>query len=601
MALDGITLHHIVDELKETLITGRIDRIVQPLPEEIHILGRTGAKHWRLLLSVQAMTARLHMTKVNKTNPPQPPLFCMVLRKHLESGRVKKIEQIPWERIVMITVEGKDELGGRSEKKLILEIMGRHSNLILVDEESSAILDGLRRYSHALSRHREVLPGRPYVLPPAQNKIAPNQLNDELLASLLYTEPDKKVVKVLQQQIAGLSMETTQEIIYRAGLNAEITADQCGNYELGRIIIAFRELLQYLDKKEKESYLYWAGDELKTFAPWPLQHLEKTLSKTEKESINETLDAFYHGKESIDKTNQLRQSLQKKVAIEWDKLQRKQVSQTQDIVEAEKYLICRTWGDLILTNLYQLQGGEKVLQAYDLERPEQIHQIPLDVALSPSENAQKYYSRYNKATLTVRQATEQLAKTKNELQYLSSILTMLEQSESLEELAEIKEELVQEGYWQKEKEKEKVKQKKQKQGKQKSQSTQKAAPPPEPLKVEYEGWTILIGRNNRQNEYVTMKLGRDKDLWLHTKDIPGAHVLILRRQDKDVPATVLEIAAAYAAYYSQGRQSTKVPVDFTERRFVRKPSGAKPGFVIYDHQQTIMANPQMIYEKTSNL
>ncbi|MBC9783314.1 NFACT family protein [Heliobacterium chlorum] len=598
MALDGLTLTTIVKELHPALTGGRIDRIVQPLTDEIHLIGRTGPKSWRLLLSASPTGGRIHLTKTNKPNPTQPPLYCMVLRKHLEGGRIRAVEQIPWERVVRLRIEGSDELGGRTEKSLYLEIMGKHSNLILVDDASETILDGIRRYSHAVSRHREVLPGRPYIAPPTQEKLLPPAVTDESLGELLYQASEKTPVdKALQQHLMGISPETAREICFRAGIAKTIVTGECAGYEFGRLALAIRDLLAMVEAGTYTPEVVWENMTPKAFAPWPLLHLGRSLRRERYATVNEAIDLFYNSKSQLEKLSNMRSALLKRVAAEWDRVHRRKTSQEKDISAAEKDLVYRSWGELLMANLYRVQPGDCSITVQDFVDPDKTFEIELDPSLTPAENAQVFFSRYNKARQTVLLATEQKESTAQELAYLDSVLISLEQAENLDDLAEIRQELVQSGYLPGEKPKEKARHPKKggKPGKGNKSPAKETAPAPKPLTLTTpEGWTIWVGRNNRQNDYLTMKMSRDTDIWLHTKDIPGAHVVIPMRERKTLPDSVLELAAMYSAYYSRSREADKVPVDYTERRFVRKPAGGKPGFVIYDHQQTLWVNPRKI-------
>ncbi|MDD2421838.1 MAG: NFACT family protein, partial [Heliobacteriaceae bacterium] len=455
MALDGITLTTIIAELRADLLPGKIDRILQPAATEIHLTGRTGPRHWRLLLSAHPVNSRLHLTKKNKPNPPQPPLFCMVLRKHLEGGRLLAIEQEPWERVVCFHIEASDELGGLTEKLLILEIMGKHANLILVDKTSGLIIDGIRRYTHAVSRHREVLPGRKYIAPPPQNKLPPDTVNEENLAQVIYQLPEKTLLATaIQKSLAGLSPETAREICFLAGLPADIATGNCGHYELSRVIVALRDLLAVINTRQYTPYVYWANGCPQAFAPWPLRHLtannpgsEETVTPT----INATLDAFFCHKNRRDKVTGLRNSLQHRMAAARNRIQRKKTGQEQDIATAREGLRYRQWGELLLTNLYRVNPRDNCCLAEDPANPGQIHHLELDPALSPTENVQRFFSKYNKARQTITQATKQLDVTCVELAYIESVLTALEQAEGWDDITEIWHELLQTEYLKKEK------------------------------------------------------------------------------------------------------------------------------------------------------
>ncbi|MCW2277219.1 Rqc2 family fibronectin-binding protein [Heliophilum fasciatum] len=593
MALDGITLTTIVDELRPRLIDARIDRIVQPLADEVHLLGRHLGKNWRLLLSANPAQARLHFTQENKPNPTQPPMFCMVLRKHLENGRIRRIIQPAWERIVAFEIESTDELGGKALKTLILEIMGKHSNLILVDSDNM-ILDGLRRYSHAVSRHREVLPGRPYVAPPASTKKPLAPLDDQSLGELIYsTAENVLIVDGLQRNLAGIAPETARELVHRAGLAPTARVGECGHYELQRLALTLGELVQIVQDGKTTPLIFWQGSQPKTFAPWPLEHLS-SLRQEPAPTMNDGLASFYDQKYRADRLAAQRQTLAKRISLEWERANRKRAGQEADIAAAEKDRIGRTWGELLLANLYRVQPGDVSVDAEDFYDPAVTHRIPLDPSLTAAENAQRFFARYNKATATITQAGAQLAATVQELHYLDSVLVALEQADDAAALEEIRQELVQSGYLPPQSPSRPQK-KRGTPGSSKDKKP-KEAPPQPTVWTTAEGGLIWIGKNNRQNDYLTMKMARDGDIWLHAKDMPGSHVVVPLRDKGGITPELLELAANCAAYFSRGRDAAKVPVDYTERRYVRKPGGAKPGYVIYDHQQTIWASPQAVPE-----
>ncbi|WP_242144504.1 MULTISPECIES: NFACT family protein [unclassified Bacillus cereus group] len=559
MAFDGLFTRAITHEISNSLQTGRISKIYQPSKYEILLHIRAHGKNQKLIISAHPTYARMHITTQSYDSPALPPMFCMLLRKHLEGGFIEKIEQIDLERIIQITVRSRNEIGDESLKTLVIEIMGRHSNIILVDEKTNMILDSLKHVSLAVNRHRTVYAGAEYVAPPAQHKMNPLHVEteDELIRPLdfLSGNMDKQLVGAFM----GISPLFAKEVVKKAGMvNEKAVAE------------AFFSLQKPLKEHQYTPTMITANGK-EFFYLFPLSHLqgtEKTFS-----SVSELLDRFFFGKAERDRVKQQAHDLERFMHNEKTKNEKKIIKlkrTLQDAGKADKYQL---FGELLTANIYAIKKGDKeveVVNYYD-ENGRTVT-ITLDPFKTPSENAQRYFQKYQKAKNSVAIVKEQIEKTKEEILYFDSLLQQMDAASS-KDIEEIREELAEEGY---------LRNRKAKQVKKK---------PTKPLLDKYiasDGTEILVGKNNKQNDYLTTKFARRDEIWLHTKDIPGSHVVI--RSVEPSEETLLE-AAKIAAYYSKAKNSSSVPVDFTKIRHVKKPSGAKLGFVTYDHQQTLYVTP----------
>ncbi|MDZ5609333.1 NFACT RNA binding domain-containing protein [Bacillus pseudomycoides] len=559
MAFDGLFTRAITHEITNSLQTGRISKIYQPSKYEILLHIRANGKNQKLLLSAHPTYARMHLTNQSYDSPALPPMFCMLLRKHLEGGFIEKIEQIDLERIIQITVRSRNEIGDESLKTLVIEIMGRHSNIILVDTKTNNILDSLKHVSLAVNRHRTVYAGAEYVAPPAQHKINPLQIEtqDEFIRPLdfLAGNMDKQLVGAFM----GLSPLFAKEVVKKAGMVNESALSE-----------AFFTLQKPLQVHQYEPTMITA-DGKEFFYLFPLAHLkgdEKTFS-----SVSELLDRFFFGKAERDRVKQQAHDLERFMHNEKTKNEKKLIKlqkTLQDAGKADKYQL---FGELLTANMYALKKGDKeieVVNYYD-ENGGTV-KITLDPLKTPSENAQRYFQKYQKAKNSVAIVKEQIEKTNEEIIYFDSLLQQMEAASS-KDIEEIREELAEEGYVRN----------------RKSKNTKKKQTKPVLDKyIASDGTEILVGKNNKQNDYLTTKFARRDEIWLHTKDIPGSHVVI--RSLEPTEETLLE-AAKLAAYYSKAKDSSSVPVDFTKIRHVKKPSGAKLGFVTYDNQQTLYVTP----------
>ncbi|EEM88173.1 NFACT RNA binding domain-containing protein [Bacillus anthracis] len=559
MAFDGLFTRAITHEITNSLYTGRISKIYQPSKYEILLHIRANGKNQKLILSAHPTYARLHLTNQNYDSPALPPMFCMLLRKHLEGGFIEKIEQIDLERIIQITVRSRNEIGDESLKTLVIEIMGRHSNIILVDTKTNNILDSLKHVSLAVNRHRTVYAGAEYIAPPAQHKINPLQIetNDEFIRPLdfLSGNMDKQLVGTF----TGISPLFAKEVVKKAGMvNEKALADAFFSIQKPLLTHTYSPTMTTSNGKE-------------FFYLFPLAHLageNKTFS-----SVSELLDRFFFGKAERDRVKQQAHDLERFMQNEKNKNEKKLIKlekTLQDAGKADKYQL---FGELLTANMYALKKGDKdieVINYYD-ENGGTV-KIALDPLKTPSENAQRYFQKYQKAKNSIVVVEEQIEKTKEEILYFDSLLQQMEAASS-KDIEEIREELAEEGY---------MRNRKTKNAKKK---------PTKPVLDKYvasDGTEIFVGKNNKQNDYLTTKFARRDEIWLHTKDIPGSHVVI--RSLEPAEETLLE-AAKIAAYYSKAKESSSVPVDFTKIRHVKKPSGAKLGFVTYDNQQTVYVTP----------
>ncbi|PGZ96783.1 hypothetical protein COE51_15480 [Bacillus pseudomycoides] len=559
MAFDGLFTRAITHEIANSLQTGRISKIYQPSKYEILLHIRANGKNQKLLLSAHPTYARVHLTTQNYDSPALPPMFCMLLRKHLEGGFIEKIEQIDLERIIQITIRSRNEIGDESLRTLIIEIMGRHSNIILVDSKTNIILDSLKHVSLAVNRHRTVYAGAEYIAPPTQQKINPLQIKtqEEFIRPLdfLAGNMDKQLVGAF----TGISPLFAKEVVTKAGMVNEHTLSEA-------FFTLQKPLLQH---QYTPSMMVANGKEF--FYLFPLSHLkgeEKAFS-----SVSELLDRFFFGKAERDRVKQQAHDLERFMQNEKAKNEKKLIKLQKTLEDAGKADKYQLFGELLTANMYAMKKGDKeieVINYYD-ENSGTV-KITLDPLRTPSENAQRYFQKYQKAKNSVAIVEEQIEKTNEEILYFDSLLQQMEAASS-KDIEEIREELAEEGYMRNRKAKN-VKKK-----------------PTKPILDKYiasDGTEILVGKNNKQNDYLTNKLARRDEIWLHTKDIPGSHVVIRSLEPSD--ETVVE-AAKLAAYFSKAKESSSVPVDYTKIRHVKKPSGAKLGFVTYDNQQTLYVTP----------
>ena len=505
----------------------------------------------------------------------------MVLRKHLEKARIRAIRQKGWERILEIDFSGHNDWGDENFYRLVIEIMGKHSNIILLNQDG-LILDGIRRYSHVVSRHREVLPGRTYIAPPEQNKADLSSYDEEKLAELFFALPyDMKIMDALLKEAAGFSPLIVEEALERASLAKSITVEELGAYEMSRLHRAINELYAAFSTKAFAPVLL-GGDNPRDIAAFPLVVWQNEIQKSYI-SPSAALDDFYQLKGQNELFSSRQRDLIKLVDGHYQRLEKKLALQRKDLDKALKSEYYKEAADILSANLYNLQKGQEKAELENFYRPGETLVIELNPALTPEENMRLYYRRYTKGKNALVLINNQLKVNQEEFDYIDTLLVNLHNAVMNEELDEIKEELETAGYL---KAKRPVKNKK----------LNKAAPLPPRSFISSDGYAILVGRNNRQNDILTLRIANKNDIWLHTQKIPGSHVIV-RNIDGKVTDTALVEAASLAAWYSKAQAADKVAVDYTTVDQVKKPNGAKPGMVIYFQQKTLYVKPKEQQQK----
>ena len=581
MALDGIAVSCITSEAEEKFLGARVDKIYQPNNDEIILSLRGKNENYKLLLSSNPNNPRLHITTVQRNNPMTAPLFCMVLRKHLSGGRILSVNQPEFERIIEIGIESLDEMGDKSEKKLILEIMGKHSNIILVDEKGK-ILDSIKRVSFDKSSVREVLPGRDYFYPPSQNKINPLTLDRQIFFAEAEAKKNFKVQEFIYKTYTGISPLSASEICHRAKVSPFDFVLTLSNDDLNRIFDSFYNIILDIKNKNFEPEIIYEPETRKIvdFSAFELKMFDSYIKK-QYTSISKLLEDFYFERDNAYHISQKAHDMHMVVSRNIERCVKKkniQLNTLKDLSDMDKL---RLKGELITANIYAIKKGDKKLKTvnfYD-ENMSEI-EIELDENKTPSENAQKYFSKYNKAKRTIEALEVQKKINDEELLYLENTLVDIENSTNESDLNEIRDELSEFGY---------MKRKAVKKGLTKKLQKSK------PLNfVSSDGYDILVGKSNVQNDELTLKIAEKTDIWLHTKNIPGSHVIIRANGEPEkVPDTTLLEALNMSVFYSKAKNSSGVPVDTTLCKNVKKPKGAKPGLVIYEKNKTYYITPDL--------
>ncbi|WP_434311349.1 Rqc2 family fibronectin-binding protein [Hominifimenecus sp. rT4P-3] len=571
MALDGITIACMAAEMREKLTGGRIAKIAQPETDELMLTVKNQKEQLRLLLSASASLPLVYFTDKNKPNPATAPGFCMLLRKHIGGGKILSVTQPGLERVLRIEVEHLDELGDTCRKYLIIELMGKHSNIIFTDSEDK-ILDSIKHISLNVSSVREVLPGRPYFIPETKQKRNPLSITEDEFYEHICTLP-QPAGKALYTGMTGLSPLIAEEICFLAGLDSDQPMQALGEKERLHLYKTFQHLMEDVREERFSPNIIYQGEEPLEFAALPL-HLYPEAGQKIFPSMSQVLETYYAEKSTITRIRQKSAELRKIVQTALERNYKKydlQQKQQRDTEKREKY---RIYGELLQTYGYELSGGEKALTAPNYYDDNKEITIPLDSTLSAQENAQKYFERYNKLKRTHEALIDLLAETKAEIDHLESIRTALAIALLEEDLVEIKRELQESGYIKKhggEKKKVKVTSK--------------------PFHyLSSDGFHIYVGKNNFQNEELTFQFASGGDWWFHAKGMPGSHVIV-KSEGKELPDRVYEEAGQLAAYYSSGRDAEKVEVDYIQKKHVKKPAAGKPGFVIYHTNYSLMAIP----------
>lgn len=543
MPMDGLTIGAVVYELNNLLKNARVDKINQPEEDELHILVRNNGNNYRLLLCSNASFARLNITEITKPNPSVPSNFCMLLRKHISGAKINRIEQIGNERIVVIHFDCLNDFSEQVSKKIILEIMGKHSNIIFADE-NNRIYDSIKHVNSLMSRVRIVQPGIEYVFPPSQNKTDP----------FTFPQISNTTARYISDNYIGISMQAAQEIVYRTNENPD----------------GFNEYISLYKNKQFSPVLLCSeqGEPIDFFAVKQARFLDKYQQKCD--TISQAIDKYYVLKDRIQRLNERSHSIRTKLNSLLEKAQKKKAQQLAKQLECNDVEKYRIYGELITANIYLVKKGATSVTVQNYYDDMNYVTIPIDNKISASANAQKYFKQYNKLKTALRLLNGQMIETDKEIEFLSQQLENLDKCENETDIKEIRQELVEFGYIKTQKVKEKIVQSK-------------------PMHfVSSSGIDIFVGKNNTQNDRLTMHFAKPTDLWLHTKDLHGSHVIIASNEPDD---KTVEEAALLAAYYSKGKESSLVPVDATLKKYVKKPAGSMPGKVIYTNQTTYYVTP----------
>lgn len=579
MALDGVFLHAVKNELEEELLQTKVDKVYQPEKDEIILSLRSVGKNYRLLLSAGANHPRIHLTESRRENPPSPPMFCMLLRKHLIGGRLTELYQPPFERVLKLTFDCYNELGDEIKKYLYIEIMGRYSNIILTDD-SDKIIDSVKRVDISMSSQRQVLPGLAYSLPPAQDKLELNINNLDIIMELIIKEPQQRLDKAIQNTVKGLSPLTCRELSFLASKQTDKRISELSTDDLDRLLFHLKSLMNMYESGSFSPVLLYKPENKKPFEfsfMYITQYGRLALCQSTL-SCSAILETFYDEKDKNESIKQRSADILKIITNAIERISKKiniQNAELKNCAEKEVFLL---YGDLLTANLYRVKRGDSFAQVenfYDNECP--VVKIPLDLQLSPGENAQKYYKKYRKLKNAETFLTEQIKKSKEELDYLETVFESLAKAENVREISEIRDELYNAGYI-----------KKRNKGCKKKTQFQS-------LPMEFitdDGFIIYAGKNNLQNDALTLRTAKKHDIWFHTKSLPGSHTVLVTN-GKNPSSEAMTQAAIIAATFSRGRDSKNVPVDYTEIRNVKKPQGAKPGFVIYEVYKTAYITPDL--------
>ena len=555
MAFDGLMTSSVAKALKEALLAGRINKIYQLSNHEILMQIRAQGKTQKVLFSTHSSYARVQLTKLDYQYPDEPPMFCMFLRKHLEGGIIYNIEQINQDRIIRFTIRHINELGDQMIKFLYIEIMGKHSNLILTDA-THRILDTIKHISPLVNRYRSLQPGATYILPPTQEKQSPANISFELFSQLIVE--GERYDKQLVAKFQGLSPLIAREIIYRSESDT-----------IKSLYESFTKVITEIDEAPKPHLMFAAKE---YFYLLPLYHIEGELIGCE--TLWEMFDRYYFGKDERDRIKQQFHDIERFIRQEYEKNVKKLEKLNDELVNSEKAEQYKILGELILANIYQIKRGDSIVRVQNFysENLEELD-IKLEPMLSPSDNAQKYFQKYTKAKNAVAYILEQMELTEKEITYFETLIIQMETA-TLKDAYEIKEELELAGYLRKRQVK-------------KRKSNGK---PNIEKYLSTDGLEIFVGKNNLQNDYLTHKFARRHEWWFHAKDMPGSHVLVRSEADELSEATIRS-AAQLASYFSKGRLSSSVPIDYTRVRHVKKVPAAHLGFVTYENQKTIYIDP----------
>ena len=566
MAFDGITIANIVKELNDTILNGRIAKIAQPENDELLLTIKPAKGQVRLVISASASLPLIYLSRDNKPSPMTAPNFCMLLRKHIANGRIVGISQPSLERIIRFEIEHLDELGDLCRKSLIVEIMGKHSNIIFCNEKGM-IIDSIKHVSAQMSSVREVLPGREYFIPDTMKKKNPLDIPEENFTQELLSKP-MPVGKAIYNSFTGISPVVAEEICHLAGIDSSIPASEMSADLLSHLYRQFTYFMEQVTESKFSPAIYYEGNEPKEFSSLPLTHFSNYQVKSF-DSISEVIRTYYSSRDLITRIRQKSSDLRRVVQTALERNRKKydlQLKQLRDTENRDKY---KVYGELIHTYGYNLEDGAKELEALNYYTNEMI-KIPLDPQKTPQENAKKYFDRYNKQKRTFEALSELIKETKDEIDYLESVSKSLDIARSEDDLIQIKEELIESGFIRR------------------KQSSKKVKITSKPFHyISSDGFHMYVGKNNLQNEELTFHFANGGDWWFHAKKAPGSHVIV-KTNGEELPDRTFEEAARLAAHYSKNSGAEKVEVDYVEKKQVKKPNGSKPGFVVYYTNYSMM-------------
>lgn len=571
MAFDGITIANLVHEFQSTILNGRINKIAQTENDELMLTIKNNREQYRLLLSASASLPLLYLSSTNKPSPPTAPGFCMLLRKHILNGKIISIVQPDFERIVKFEIEHYNELGDLCKKYLIIELMGKHSNIIFCND-NDMIIDSIKHIPSYVSSIREVLPGRPYFIPETNVKYNPLTITRDLFFQEVYSKTCN-ISKALYTTLTGVSPMIAEEICFRSSISSELPADTLQDTEKLHLFHMFTVIMEDIRECRYTPNIIMSNSVPTEYSSISLTHYDSS-EKQFFQSVSELLENYYAIKNAVTRVRQKSVDLRKIVQNSLERNYKKydlQIKQLEDTNKREKY---KVFGELINTYGYQVPEGSTSFEALNYYTNEMIT-IPLDKTISALDNAKKYFDKYTKLKRTYDALIKLVEDTKTEIDYLESISTALSIALQEEDLAEIKEELINSGYM------------KRKGGVSKIKITSK------PLHyVSDDGFDIMVGKNNYQNDYLTFKFASPDDWWFHAKGIPGSHVIV-RTNGKEITDLTFEQAAKLAAFYSKAKDNEKVEIDYTRKKNVKKPNGSNPGFVIYYTNYSMVIDPDI--------
>jgi len=581
MALDGIVISNIVNELNSSLVSGRLNKIAQPEADELLLTIKNNGTQYRLTISANAGLPLIYLTDVNKTSPLTAPNFCMLLRKHVNSGRIISISQPGLERVIDFELEHLNEMGDLCKKHLIVELMGKHSNIIFCDDKNM-IIDSIKHVSSQMSSVREVLPGREYFIPQTMDKANPLEVDYKTFSELVYNK-EVPLAKAIYTSLTGLSPIVSEEVCYKASIDSTTPANGLSEDEQMHLYDIFKGIIKTVISKQYVPNIVYKGNEPIEFGSIELDIYKDNESKEcikaggsleciKYSTISEVLHTFYATKNAISRIRQRSVDLRKILNTALERNYKKYDLQAKQLKDTDKRDKFKVYGELINTYGYGIESGAKSFEALNYYTNENIT-IPLDNMLTTKENAVKYFDKYNKLKRTFEADTKLVEETSSEIKHLESISTSLDIAIGEEDLVQLKEELIEYGYIRR-----------------KGPAGKKVKITSKPFHyLSSDGFHMYVGKNNFQNDELTFKFANGGDWWFHSKTIPGSHVIV-KTGGNVLTDKTYEEAASLAAHYSKGRDQEKVEIDYTERKNLKKPNAAKPGFVIYNTNFSLVAD-----------